>query len=50
MMILARLLYRNLKGYCLLVVFAILVTFSQVGCNLLATRNHAVLRIKIPTG
>ncbi len=36
MMILARLLYHKLKGYRLLVVFAILVTFSQVGCDLLA--------------
>src|SRR5579884_3978468 len=36
MMILARLLYRNLKGYRVLVLLAILVTISQVGCDLLA--------------
>jgi ATP-binding cassette subfamily B protein len=36
MMILAHLLYRNLKGFRLLVVLAILVTFTQVGCDLLA--------------
>lgn len=36
MMILARLLYRNLKGYRVLVLLAILVTISQVGCDLIA--------------
>ncbi|MBV9228125.1 MAG: hypothetical protein JOZ18_02340, partial [Chloroflexi bacterium] len=35
-MILARLLYLNLKGYRFLVVLAILVTFAQVGCDLVA--------------
>jgi ABC-type multidrug transport system fused ATPase/permease subunit len=35
-MILARLLYHNLKGYRLLVLLAILVTFAQVGCDLVA--------------
>jgi ABC-type multidrug transport system fused ATPase/permease subunit len=36
MMILARLLYRNMKGYRVLVLLAILVTISQVGCDLIA--------------
>src|SRR6266581_2984146 len=35
-MILARLLYRNLKTYYYLVLLAVLVTIAQVGCDLLA--------------
>jgi len=35
-MVLARLLYRNLKGYRILVIIAILVTIAQVGSDLVA--------------
>src|SRR5437016_7648674 len=36
MVLLCKLLYRNLKGYRFLVLLAILLTFAQVGCDLMA--------------
>src|SRR5438105_788420 len=47
MIFLCKFLYRNLKGYRLLIIFAILITFAQVGSDLLAAMPLKFIPSKI---
>jgi ATP-binding cassette subfamily B protein len=47
MVLLCKLLYRNLKGYRFLVILAILLTFAQVGCDLMAAMPLKFIPSKI---
>src|SRR2546425_1714199 len=47
MILLCQFLYRNLKGYRLLVILAVLVTFAQVGSDLIAAMPLKFIPSKI---